>query len=171
MKKIEYLYNAVLGIIIVIAILLILSTFSLIGNFKVLSVLSGSMEPTINTGSIVVIKSFSDYRIGDIITFEKAGKNKIQTTHRIVEMQVNSGVPYYITKGDANDSADQTLVPKSIVQGKVLFSIPFVGYIVDFIKKPIGFILVIVVPLLLVIGDQIMQIRKEIKKKKQENKL
>ncbi|HNY35674.1 MAG TPA: signal peptidase I [Candidatus Pacearchaeota archaeon] len=168
MKIFEYLYNTILGIIIIVAILLILSTFSLVGDFKVLSVLSGSMEPAIHTGSIVVIKPFSDYKIGDIITFGKTGKNQIPTTHRIKEMQVNSGVPYYITKGDANDSADQALVSKSTVEGKVLFSVPFLGYVVDFIKKPIGFILIIIVPVFLIIGDQLMQIRKEIKKKKQE---
>ena len=165
MKKIfNTIYYIVLGAIIFVALLLIISTFPITGNIKTLSVLSGSMEPTIHTGSVVVIKPESNYKIGDVITFGKNTKTDIPTTHRIAEMKIVSGEAVYKTKGDANNTEDSTETPQKEVIGKVLFSIPYLGYIVDFVKKPIGLMLVIVIPAVIVIYDELRKIGKEVKK-------
>jgi signal peptidase len=157
----------VIAFIVLVAILLIVSAFPIPGNYKVMVVKSGSMEPTIKTGSIVVVKPASDYKIGDIITFGPYSKTKAPTTHRIYEMKVEGGEPIYITKGDANNAPDTREIKKIDIVGKVLFSVPFVGYAVDFAKKPLGFALIIIIPAAIIIYDEIRKIFGEIKKKKQ----
>jgi signal peptidase len=164
-KKIfNWIYYIVLGAIIFVALLLIVSTFPITGNIKMLSVLSGSMEPTIHTGSVVIIRPESSYKVGDVITFGQNTKTDIPTTHRIAEMKIVEGSAIYKTKGDANNVEDSTETPAKEVIGKVLFSIPYLGYIVDFVKKPVGLMLVIVIPAVVVIYDELRKIGKELKK-------
>lgn len=126
------------------------------------------MEPTIKTGSIVIIKPESLYKIGDIITFGKDSKTEVPTTHRIVADKAEDGVIFYQTKGDANDSTDIVLVNKKDVIGKVVFSVSFIGYIIDFAKKPLGFILLVVLPAIYIGYGEVVKIVKEVKKIKNE---
>jgi signal peptidase len=163
-KIINIIYYTVLGAIIFVALLLIFSTFPITGNIKLLSVLSGSMEPTIHTGSVIIIKPESNYKVGDVITFGKNIKTDIPTTHRIAEIKAVEGNMVYKTKGDANNTEDSTETPKKEVIGKVLFSIPYLGYIVDFVKKPVGLMLVVVIPAVIVVYDELRKIGKEIQK-------
>jgi signal peptidase len=152
--------------IVVIALLLIISIFPITGNIKFMVVQSGSMEPAIKMGSVVMVRPVNDYKIGDIITFGEITKIKSPTTHRIDDMKVIEGEVYYITKGDANNASDQKGVSKKEIIGKVLIAVPYLGFAIDFAKKPIGFALIIIVPALLVIFDEVKNIIKEIKKKK-----
>lgn len=112
-----------------------------------------------------MVKPIDNYKIGDIITFGPYSKTKAPTTHRIYEIKVEGGQPIYITKGDANNAPDAREIAKRDIVGKVLFSVPYVGYAVDFAKKPMGFALIIIVPAALIIFDEIKKIFKEIKKK------
>ena len=169
MKIFKVLYYIFIAFIAVIVILLIVSVFPITGNYKMMIVQSGSMEPAIKMGSIVMVKPVDDYKINDVISFGEATKTKAPTTHRIYDMKVQGGEPIYITKGDANDAPDTKEIRKEDIVGKVLFSVPFVGYAVDFAKKPIGFALIIIVPATLIIIDEIKKIFGEIKKRK-ENK-
>lgn len=165
MKKIfNTIYYIIIGAIVFIALLVIISSFPITGNIKMLSVLSGSMEPKIHTGSVVVIKPIPIYKVGDIITYGKNTKTDIPTTHRITEMKAVEGSMLYKTKGDANNAEDSKEIGEKEVMGKVLFSIPYLGYIVDFVKKPVGLMLVIVIPAVIVIYDELRKIGKEIKK-------
>jgi len=172
MKSLKIIYYIVIAFIVLVAILLIFSAFPIPGNYKVLVVKSGSMEPSIHTGSIVTVKPPStgsgqaDYKIGDVITFGPYSKTKAPTTHRIYDMKVVGGEPIYITKGDANNAPDTREIKKEDIVGKVLFSVPYLGYAVDFAKKPIGFALLIIVPAAIIIYDEIRKIFGEIKKKK-----
>jgi len=119
----------------------------------------------------VAVKPADSYKIGDIITFKLSPSAKTPTTHRIVEMEVAEGTPIYITKGDANDSPDVNKVYQKHIIGKVIVKIPLLGYAMDFVKKPIGFALVIIIPATLVVLDEIRKIIKEVKKKKQKKEL
>lgn len=164
-KAIYYVFFGAIGLI---ALLLVISSFPVTGNFKVLTVLSGSMEPSIKTGSVVVVKPSSDYKIGDIITFGQSSKLKTPTTHRIYDIKVVGSEPVYITKGDANNGQDTGEVQKKDVLGKVLFDVPYAGYAVATAKKPWGFALIIIVPALIIIFDEIKKIIKEIKNRGQK---
>ncbi len=166
MKAFKIIYYIVVLFIAVIAALLIISVFPITGNYKILVVQSGSMEPTIQTGAIVVVKPMQDYQIGDIITFSNPNDRNESITHRIYDMKINQGVPVYITKGDANEDPDSWEILKKDVIGKMLLTVPFLGYAVDFVKTPLGFALIVIVPAGIIIGDEIRKIYKEIKKPK-----
>ena len=159
-------YGIFVTAIIAVAVLMVGTLFPITGNYKIKIVMSGSMEPAIHTGSIVVIKPEKSYTVGDVITFGKDTKKDVPTTHRIKEMRVEEGKYVYRTKGDANKTEDANEVPESAVIGKVLFSVPFLGFVLDFAKKPIGFLLLVVIPAIAVIFDEVGNIWKEIKKKK-----
>lgn len=99
------------------------------GGMNIYVVLSGSMNPTIETGSIVLIDTKKEnYTIGDIVTFQM--EDQI-VTHRIVEME--HGI--IKTKGDANSIPDSKLITKNQIKGKVKYVIPIVGYIIFYFQS------------------------------------
>lgn len=164
MKKVfKILYSALYTFVILIGILLLITLFPIDGNFQVKIVSSGSMEPAVKVGSIVIIKPVSQYKVGDIVTFGGKQDGEIPTTHRIVGERISDGRVVYSTKGDANEDNDPSEVKESDVVGKVLFSVPSVGYIINFARKPIGIILIILIPALFIIYDEVMKIVREIK--------
>ena len=169
LKVFKIIYYIVIGFIILVVLLLIISVLPITGNYKIMTVISGSMEPDIKMGSVVAVKPVADYKIGDVITFGPVSKTKAPTSHRIYDIKVVDGKPVYITKGDANNAPDAREVFQKDIIGKVLFDVPYVGYAVDFAKKPIGFALIIIVPAAIIIFDEIKKIIKEIIKKKKEN--
>jgi len=166
LKCIYYIFIAFIGII---ALLLIISVLPITGNYKVMTVLSGSMEPAIKMGSIVVVKPAKEYKIGEIITFGPYTKKKPPITHRIYDIEVIEGKTFYITKGDANNAPDPRKVAKNEVLGKVLFSIPYLGYAVETAKKPWGFMAIVIIPAVIIIYEEIRKIIREVKKGKQES--
>lgn len=169
MKRIlQFIYYIFIGFIVAIALLLIVSVLPITGNYKIMTVISGSMEPAIKMGSVVMVKPAEDYRAGDIITFQRR-EERDSTTHRIIETRVAGGESVYTTQGDANNAPDIKEVRKSEVLGRVLVSVPYLGYLVAFAQKPIGFLLIIVVPAAVIIGDEIKKIYAEIKKNKNKS--
>ncbi len=165
----KIIYYVVIGAILGVALLLVGTRFPIPGNFQVYVVQSGSMEPTIHTGAVVVIRKADTYQEGDIITFANRGEN-IPTTHRIVEKEIVNNRPSYTTKGDANNAPDGEAVFSSRILGKVLFDIPYVGYAVAAAKQPLGFFIIIVLPALFIIYDEVMNIWRELKHKKNQAK-
>ncbi|MFH1170463.1 MAG: signal peptidase I [Candidatus Vogelbacteria bacterium] len=165
MKKIyRIVYGVFVLAIIAVAVLFVVALFPIPGNFQVKIVQSGSMEPSIHTGSIVIIKPVKNYSIGDIITFGKDTKVDVPTTHRIIEMRIQAGNPIYVTKGDANEEKDDREVLSQEVLGKVFFSIPFAGYALVVAKKPAGFAALIIIPSLIILFGEGKKIFLEIKK-------
>ena len=155
-----------------IALLLLTSLVPIPGNFKVKVVKSGSMEPAIKTGGIVVIKPSTSYEVGDIITFGKDTKTQIPTTHRILKIDGDGPLRTFTTKGDANDSEDPQVTRLGDISGKVVLTVPYLGYILDFAKKPLGFVLLVGVPAFVIILEELMKIIKEMKvirKRKQDS--
>jgi signal peptidase len=171
MKKIyKTIYCVFLGIMAIILFVLISSALPISSGIKTFVVQSGSMEPAIKTGSVAVVSPMDNYAVGDIITF---GENKgkiLPTTHRIVESRAIDGKIIYKTKGDANNGPDMMEISKSSIIGKVILSIPYLGYIIAFAKKPIGFIIIIGVPAVAIIYDEAIKIWKEMKKMREKNK-
>jgi signal peptidase len=164
----KIVYYVVIGVIALAGLLLVISFLPVTGNYKVMMVLSGSMEPDIKIGSLVIVKPALDYKIGEVITFKK--KTDLDpTTHRIEEIRVAGGEMLYTTKGDANNASDRSEASKSDIIGKVLFDIPYLGYVINFIQKPFGFLLMIIIPAFIIIGDEVKKIYNEVKKKKNES--
>jgi len=142
-----------------LGIFTIASNTSIMGGYKSFLVLSGSMEPTINTGDIVIVHSNSNYYIKDVVTFrEKDGRI---VTHRIVKVQDATDSTLFETKGDANRSGDEAAVDIRNVLGRVVFVVPKIGFLVGFAKSLPGFLLFIVFPgVFLVSGELIRFINK-----------
>ena len=166
MKSLNIIYYIFIASIVIIAGLLIISIFPITGNIKFMVVQSGSMEPAIKMGSIVMVKPVEEYKIGDIITFDLSASGIGYITHRIYDIKVVEGEVSYITKGDDNNAPDLREILRREITGKVLLSIPYVGYAVDFAKKPLGFALIILIPATVIISDEVKKIYGEIKKKK-----
>lgn len=154
-----------------IVLLLLSSALPIPGGVKTFVVQSGSMEPSIKTGGIVVVKparstgsgQADSYAVGDVITFGPRSKTKPPTTHRIIEVKEDGN---FVTKGDANDDEDMRTVSRYEVIGKVLFSVPFAGYAVAAAQKPWGFTIIVVIPAAIIIWEELQKIWRELQKKK-----
>lgn len=98
-------------------------------GYHIYSVVSGSMEPAIPTGSLVYIREAKPEEIaeGDVIAFYGAADAASIITHRVVENRVVMGE--FITKGDANQTPDMNPVPYARLIGRVERSIPEAGKI------------------------------------------
>ena len=155
--------------VLVIGAFLLTTLFKTPGNYQVKIVKSGSMEPAIKTGSVIVIKPGAEYKVGEIITFGKDDKRNIPTSHRINATRMDQGKMLYTTKGDANNSSDMKEISQNEIIGRVIFKLPYLGYILDMARRPIGFILLVAIPALAIIYDEIVKIWKEVRKMKRRN--
>ena len=153
----------------VIALLLI-SSFSIPGiPLDARVVQTGSMEPAIKTGSVVFIWPADVYTEGDVITFQRAeSKLEAPITHRIISVSVTEGEYVFRTKGDANSAADAESVEESEVFGKVRANVPYLGYALEAARTPWGFAVLIIVPALLIVFEEVKKIWKELKRKPEE---
>jgi len=162
-------YPLVITIIFMALFLLAATKFSIAG-IKIMVVQSGSMEPALRVGTIVVAKPENSYQTGDIISFSSQQFSKASVTHRVTTIENQNGQTVYYTKGDANRTADQTLVRQENIIGKVWFSVPWLGFVVVAARKPYGLLVLIILPALLVIYEEVQNILKELKKQKEITK-
>jgi signal peptidase len=121
-----------------------------VGGYRFFAVLSGSMSPEFETGSLVVVKPVDPaaLHVGDIITFGNADGQLV--THRIIGIE-NDGDLSFITKGDANEVADSEPVPAHRVVGMMALAIPWLGRILVFSQTKKGILLMIAIPSLLIL--------------------
>ena len=157
-KKISYW--VILGFLSVVLVFVLFPLLPIDNNYSLKMVLSGSMEPTIKTGSIIMVKPVLDYQIGDIITYQYGRKARNLTTHRIIGQKGEE----FITKGDNNNAADIHPIKKEQISGKVLLIVPYAGYAANFAHSKFGVILLIFIPALFIIGNEVLKIYKEFKK-------
>lgn len=170
MNFFRIIYYSFLALIVAISALMIISVLPIPGNFRLMTVLSGSMEPTIYTGSVVLVKPESDYKIGDVITFGPYSKTRPPVSHRINDIKIVGGQTFYTTKGDANNAPDAREIKKNEILGKILFSVPYIGYAIETTKKPYGFLAIVIFPAAAIIAEEVMKIKKEIAKRKEVKK-
>jgi signal peptidase len=142
--------------------LLLLTHAPLSHKLQMKIVQSGSMMPAIKVGSVVVIMPRAPYEVGEIITFTSE-RMDMPVTHRVFAKTKEAGRTTYVTKGDANEEPDLSSVPERNVIGKVVLTIPYLGYIIDFARKPMGFTFLIGIPATLVILDELLVITGEVR--------
>lgn len=138
-RKIWNIFTSALVALAVLLALLLVGA-RLIG-LQVFTVLSGSMEPTYHTGSLIYVKKVDATKLseGTVITF-MLDEDTI-ATHRIVGVvpdEEDPSVIRYRTKGDANESEDGGLVHYKNVVGTPVFTIPKLGYFANYIQHPPG---------------------------------
>lgn len=144
MKKssIRKTWNVISSILVALVVLLaLLLVGARLFGLQVYTVLSGSMEPTYHTGSLIYVKKVDPYTIrdGQVITF-MLDENTI-ATHRVVGVvpdEEDSTVVRFRTKGDANETEDGGLVHYKNVIGTPVFTIPYLGFVANYIQHPPG---------------------------------
>ena len=183
MKKKQNSKINILGIIILIIFLplLLVNTTLIVKSYmhpdqapdifgyKPFIVLSGSMEPTIMTGDIVIIKecNVQDLKKEDIIAF-RSGSSVI--THRIIDIKTENGQNFFVTKGDNNNTEDRNLVSLSSVEGIYTGRIAKLGNFAMFLQTTLGAVIFISIPFILFMITDVVQRRKDaqLQKEKQE---
>ena len=172
-RSIKKAWNIVSSILVALVVILaLLLVGARVVGLQVFTVLSGSMEPTYHTGSLIYVKKVDPYTIeeGQPITF-MLDEDTI-AIHRVVGIVPDEEAPTVIrfrTKGDANEAEDGALVHYKNVIGTPIFSIPYLGYVADYIQHPPGMYVAIsagAVLLLLVFIPDIFADDKEKEKKK-----
>jgi signal peptidase I len=104
---------------------------------QALTVLTGSMQPTLPPGTLVVVRptDVDEIRVGDVITFQPISGDPTLVTHRVTARGVASdGTVRFTTQGDANDVADAAQITDEQVMGRVWYSVPLVGWVNDLLS-------------------------------------
>ena len=142
MKTVKKIWNAITSLLVILVVIgaMLLGGVRILG-YQVFTVLSGSMEPVYHTGSLIYVKDvdYRDLGEGDVITFML--NEDTVATHRIVGVvpdEADLSVIRYRTKGDANDAEDGSLVHYKNVIGSPVFTIPYLGYVANYIQNPPG---------------------------------
>lgn len=152
------------GFVVLLALVIPFVVFAVpqvVGASHSYVVLSGSMQPTIAAGDVVVVDSVDADSIqeGDVITFEPPSGHQLEgaerITHRVIEVVEQEDGTYFRTQGDANEEPDQALVPADKVVGRVMFAIPKLGYVSQFAGSDQGLLLLVIVPAVLLIVSEV----------------
>ena len=116
------------------------------------TVMSGSMEPTIHVGDVVIDKKISplDARPGDVVTFSDPTGRKRLITHRIRSLRVQGNTVRVVTKGDANDAVERWTVPADGRIGRVQLRVWKLGYPLVYAHSRFGLIGLVALPALLI---------------------
>lgn len=132
------IWNVVYSVIVAVVVLLAVAFVGVrVVGLQPFTVLSGSMEPTYHTGSLIYVKSVEpqDVHVGDPITFV-LNEDLVVATHRVIEIDAEN--ERFYTKGDANESADGSPVHFNNLIGVPVFTIPLLGYVANSVTNPPG---------------------------------
>ena len=166
-KVLRIIKNVILGTLIAFFTLVLITSMiarftgsspSLFGH-SLYRVSSGSMRPELEVGDVILVKNFDGKQAQekDIVTYvAQSGEMKgLLITHRVIKAPYQHGDEYYVvTKGDANDTADDP-VNVSQIQGKMLFKIGILKYLFDFFVTPWG-LLAIIALIILAFSNEIV---------------
>ena len=141
-KIIKTIWNWISGILVAVVVLLAVALVGvrLVGLHPFV-VLSGSMMPEYQVGSLIYVKSvdYKTLQVGDDITYMLDEDTVV--THRIIEVLIDEEDPNtirYFTQGIANDIPDATSVHYKNIIGSPVFTIPYLGYVSNYIQNPPG---------------------------------
>lgn len=93
------------------------------------------MHPSIPKGSLILVDKNIECKKGEVVTYKY--KNSSLVTHRVLDIKRIGGGIFYFTKGDANELSDKLPVDDENIQGKVVFFIPFLGYLLACLIHPL----------------------------------
>lgn len=156
----EIFISVVLWAVILLAALFAFTTLATrdtnqvasLAGYTPLTVASDSMSPTFRAGDLIIIRKCDPQTLkeGDIVTFHTIINNEFAlNTHRITEIQDLGGARSYVTKGDNNELADIHMIADGDIVGKYVCHLAGFGKVMSFLSSSLGFLLVIVLPLLI----------------------
>lgn len=174
MKYVLRVVNVLAAVVIALALVVLLRTVFTpagevpsLGNYSFMRTLTGSMEPAIPVHSFIVTEAVDpeSLQVGDIITF-RSTESKLEgalNTHRITSVYEEGGQLMFHTKGDANAVEDSEPVSSINVVGKVVFVSAALGTVVSLFSNPLVFFPFVVVPLVLLLGFELVNLVKSTK--------
>lgn len=134
-----------------------------IGGYCPLIVLTGSMEPEISDGDLIIVKQIDgkDVQVKDVIAFfdPESTSNSI-LTHRVIEVIDEDGKLSFRTKGDANNTEDRMAVSEEKLVGIYKSRIPGAGNIAMFMQSTAGLVICVILPLILLVGYDLIRRRR-----------
>ncbi len=148
---------ATVGYTITVAV--VISFGALIG-FRSLVVVSGSMEPLLRPGDLVVDRMIcpSDLRIGDVVTFRDPTDAATLVTHRVRDVQLDGDIYAVTTKGDASNALQHWTIRADGRLGRVVLRIPVIGRPIFWGRSRLGVAGLLVVPAMLLAVSLLVQI-------------
>jgi len=175
MGKIIKLFTILISLVLIgVAVFVAILAFPVFGN-QALIVRSGSMEPNMPVGSVVVVRPNEDisdkkslYAVGEVISFRRDANTIV--THRVVGVEESARGFVYRTKGDANEEADSWTVKQDDIIGKSYLTLPEFGKFLAFAKSKYGFPLLIIFPAAFVILIEFINIIREIRKTRRKSR-
>ncbi len=140
-------------------------------NFRIFSVLTGSMEPKYNVGDVLISKEIdpADIKVGDSISYlgnSGSFKDKV-VTHEVIGFVEENGERLYRTKGISNESEDP-VVSADQIYGKIVYKTVVLSFVFKIVTTPFGMYFLVILPVLVVIGYTI--IKKSISKESEKRK-
>lgn len=147
-KMMKFLDQHFMIVCILILVLLYFAT-----GLRLCSVESGSMEPTIPTGSLCIVSTrveYEDIKLGDVVVYIRASDGK-RIIHRVIEITEDG----MVTKGDANNRDDGVSVTKDPdnLFAKNLFHIPYLGRLPSLLRTPAGIAVIAGIAVLLIFTE------------------
>lgn len=142
-----------------------------VGGITPLIVLTDSMVPEIYSGDLIICGSIKaeNVELKDVISFfDPAGNGTSVVTHRVIEIVEEDGKLFFRTQGDNNNTEDKELVPADKLIGEYKFRIPGAGHIAMFMQSTAGLIICVVLPIILLVGYDLVRRRLYDKKKKSD---
>jgi signal peptidase len=160
--RIRRALNVVGTVVLAVALLVtaVVAFPAVVGADNSYVVLSGSMQPTIEAGDVVVVAETPPEKIeaGDVLAFDRIEGDDKRTTHRVVEVVERDGERYFRTKGDANEEPDAHLVPADAVIGTIQFTIPEVGRLFSVANSDAGVLAFVAVPGFLLVASELWEL-------------
>lgn len=159
-KAMNVAVNVLLWFVIIIAACFSIMTFATkseagvasLGGYTPMTVLTDSMKPEFSKDDLIIVKKTpaAELEVGDVISYWTIIENqKAINTHRIVEKNDSNGMIQFMTKGDANERVDDLIVSEGDIIGKYAVKIPLIGSVLGVLSSSVGFLVIIVLPLLL----------------------
>jgi signal peptidase I len=129
---------------------------------KTLTVLSGSMSPTIETGDAIIVRDAkpADLRVGDVITFRDPADRTRLITHRLRSLRLSGGMAHAVTKGDANTGTERWSMRADGEVAVVRHRLGHVGYVLEWMRSRPGRLALVVIPAILLCAFELRRIWK-----------
>lgn len=150
-----------LNVTIILGVVILLCVMR-VNHIQLLTVQSASMQPTLQRGDAVIVepKSLQQLEVGEIVSYHHIHDRGVIVSHRVTK--INATKQTVTTFGDATRSID-TPTPNRLIIGRVAAVAPNLGYVIDFIRKPLGMILLIYVPAITVLCKEIYRVTRHIR--------
>ncbi len=158
----KWVGNIILGLLLCAVLFAFLIPTAFSGSLAI--VRSSSMEPAMKAGALAVMLPIDaeDVKVGDIIAFDPPWDPDVIVSHRVIGVRYDEQV-LFDTKGDATEDSDPYYVPAQNVHGKVIFSIPYLGYaassVIGYVRTWLGFVTLVCIPVVILVVGTVRDVK------------